>query len=147
MIEENIFTDGACHETGAPAAAGFAVFFGDEDARNFIGHVDGENNATRAELLGINKAMQIAATESKQDKKKYFHINTDSDRSMKILNDESPDIDAADISRSIHGYMDIITGNSCNVDICSVKGHSMDHGNEMANKMARQGLRHGSRRQ
>lgn len=73
-----IYTDGACRNNGTPnAKAGYGVFFGDDDARNTFGRLEGrEQTNNRAELTAIIKALECL------DKSVCVLIKTDSNYSI-----------------------------------------------------------------
>lgn len=78
----NVYIDGACIYNGyTNAKAGYAVFFGENDARNEYKQVSGKQSNNTAELTAFIRCVQILATEV--DAQQPVCIYTDSEYVIK----------------------------------------------------------------
>lgn len=153
-----IYTDGASKNNQASkhglSKAGYGVYYGPNDSRNYSGRVDGEQTNQRGELQGIKHALSNVAKEIKNgnDCQKY-EIHTDSQYSKDSITKWSSswekngwktstgaDVKNQDLIKScVDLYNEIKTHPSADIDFVKVKGHSGNHGNDMADKLAVEG--------
>jgi len=150
------YTDGNCHGNGKKGArAGYGIYFGDNHKYNTGEPLQGSVQTNqRAELTGIQKAIELTMEVAPG---KLLEINTDSEYSKKIFTEWIKGWKAKNWRKG-DGKMvknqDIIeptdrlitqmmksTGNMEPVKFVWVKGHSGIIGNDMADKLASEGIK------
>lgn len=146
----HIYTDGACLGNGtASAKAGYGVFFGDSDSRNTCGRLDEREHVPtnqRAELMAILQALKIVRKD-----RRVVVIHSDSKYSMQCFDSWLP-------KWRVNGFQTSKNTSVKNLDLIMkidaliqerglskfrfeyVPGHQGDHGNEAADRLARQGV-------
>ncbi|AWU76643.1 uncharacterized protein C5L36_0C05690 [Pichia kudriavzevii] len=148
-----IYTDGASKnnqkaKTGG-SKAGYGVYYGPDDPRNYSGRVTGEQTNNRGELQGILHALENSYEEVKNGKKNTYVIHTDSQYSKEAITNwgkawekngwktsSGTDVANKDLVKQCRELVKKIEENSGKVEIVKVKGHSGVHGNVMADKLA-----------
>lgn len=82
----NIFTDGSAFKNGKnDAIGGYAIFFNDNDPRNYSKKITGKVTNNIAELKAILKGIKILITTTNINKKKVY-IYSDSEYAIKSIN-------------------------------------------------------------
>ncbi|WP_396189517.1 RNase H family protein [Flavobacterium sp.] len=80
----HVYTDGSCQNNGSPhARAGYAVYFGENDARNEYNVVQGKQSNNTGELTAVIRALEIVATDIERDI--LVNIHTDSEYVIKCI--------------------------------------------------------------
>uniref|UniRef100_A0A1I7TC77 ribonuclease H n=1 Tax=Caenorhabditis tropicalis TaxID=1561998 RepID=A0A1I7TC77_9PELO len=134
--EANVYTDGSCANQGlSNARAGYGVFWGDNNPNNFSGRVDGHQDSNRAELRAAQHAMKTAINQGHDS----INIHTDSNYVRDAVAGAPGFASSAqngDLMQSINELSHQIRTN-----VVHVPGHSGEHGNDEANKLARQGAK------
>lgn len=148
-----VYTDGASKNNQAAkqgkATAGYGVYYGPNDSRNYSGRVSGEQTNNRGELQAISHALGNAAAEVKSGKTNHYNIITDSQYSMDSITKWSSGwekngwktstgapVQNRDLIQNCRKHIADIESHQGKVEFTKVKGHSGDHGNEMADKLA-----------
>lgn len=151
-----IYTDGASKNNQARAQgksrAGYGVYYGPDDSRNHSGRVTGEQTNSRGELEAIRHALKVSADDAKSGNKNTYAIHTDSQYSKDSLEKWSDnwekngwktsaggDVANQDLIKDCKKHIAEIKQHSGNVEFVKVKGHSGNHGNDMADKLANEG--------
>lgn len=151
-----VYTDGASKNNQARkqglSKAGLGVYYGPNDSRNFSGRVTGEQTNSRGELEAIQHALQNSAREAKHGNPQLTVIHTDSQYSMDSIQKWSKkwetngyktssgaDVANQDLIKSCRRLVNEIEANSGSVEFVKVKGHSGNHGNDMADRLAVEG--------
>jgi len=82
MQSSNVYIDGSCIHNGKPnAKAGYAVYFGEEDARNEYNRVIGKQSNNTGELTAFIRSLEILQNEIEQGI--TIHVYTDSEYVIK----------------------------------------------------------------
>ncbi|KAG7879505.1 hypothetical protein KL937_003266 [Ogataea polymorpha] len=155
-----VYTDGACSFNHDPsrAKAGYGVFFGDDDPRNtaapLVGPVQTNN---RAELSAIKQALETILEEFEFGNGEQYQILTDSEYCVKCIlvwsktwqkngwkNSKKQPVANRDLIEAILGLIDRINEEYSRhgfgrLTVDWVRGHANNHGNEMADALAREG--------
>lgn len=153
-----IYTDGASKNNQARkhglSRAGYGVYYGPSDRRNHSGRVTGEQTNQRGELQAIAHALEISAKESCMGicNSKTYVINTDSKYSIDAITNwgnnwekngwktsTGTDVVNRDLIQKSRSLIREIKQNNSKVEFVKVKGHSGNHGNDMADKLAVEG--------
>jgi ribonuclease HI len=151
-----IYTDGASKNNQARkqglSRAGYGVYYGPGDSRNHSGRVSGEQTNQRGELEGIHHALKNSLEESKSGEPSKFIIHTDSEYSKNSITkwgdnwdkngyktSTGSDVCNKDLISDSRRMIDEIRKNNSDVEFVKVKGHSGNHGNDMADKLAVEG--------
>lgn len=151
-----VYTDGASKNNQARkqglSKAGFGVYYGPNDSRNYSGRVTGEQTNSRGELEAIQHALQNSAREAKNGNSQLTVIHTDSQYSMDSIQtwakrweingyktSSGADVANQDLIRNCRKLVKEIESNSGSVQFVKVKGHSGNHGNDMADRLAVEG--------
>lgn len=152
----NIYTDGASkNNQGAKqgkSTAGFGVYYGPGDSRNYSGRVTGEQTNNRGELYGIHKALKNSVEESKSSSNTKYFIHTDSQYSKDAITkwgnswekngwktSTGSDVINQDVIKECRDMVRTLKSKNVDVEIVKVKGHSGNHGNDQADKLAVEG--------
>lgn len=152
----DVYTDGASKNNQARkqglSKAGYGVYYGPGDSRNYSGRVSGEQTNQRGELEGIRHALKNAANEAKSGNPSNVRIHTDSKYSMESVTNwgdkwekngyktsTGGDVVNQDMIKECRSLVKYIKANSGSVEFVKVKGHSGNHGNDMADKLAVEG--------
>lgn len=152
----DVYTDGASKNNQARnqglSKAGYGVYYGPGDSRNHSGRVSGEQTNQRGELEGIRHALKNAASEAKVGNPINVRIHTDSKYSMESVTNwgdkwekngyktsTGGDVVNQDMIKECRSLVKDIKSNSGSVEFVKVKGHSGNHGNDMADKLAVEG--------
>jgi len=134
-----VYTDGACSGNGYDAAAaGFGVWFGEDDPRNIAGRLSGKQTNQRAELMAIKVCLEHT------DSSLPLEIKTDSKYSIDAITIWMPQVDKHPAKRARYENYDLMweVYKMCkarDVLLTYVKGHAQIHGNEGADALARKG--------
>jgi ribonuclease HI len=81
----NIFTDGSAFKNGEKdAIGGYAIFFGDNDSRNFSKKLSGKITNNIAELKAILRGIKILIT-TKKIENEIINIYSDSEYAIKSI--------------------------------------------------------------
>lgn len=148
-----VYTDGASkNNQGAKqgkSAAGYGVYYGPNDPRNYSGRVSGEQTNNRGELQAINHALVNAAKDVKCGKAGHHKIITDSQYSIDSITKWSSNwekngwrtsngapVQNKDLIQACRKHIAEIQSYGGKVEFAKVKGHSGNHGNDMADKLA-----------
>ncbi|KAG7797779.1 hypothetical protein KL929_002622 [Ogataea haglerorum] len=139
-------------------AAGYGVYFGDGDPRNtaapLVGPVQTNN---RAELTAIKQALENILEEFEFGNGEQYQILTDSEYCVKCIlvwsktwqkngwkNSKKQPVANRDLIEAILGLIDRINDEYARhgfgrLTVDWVRGHANNHGNEMADALAREG--------
>lgn len=152
----HIYTDGASKNNQARkqglSRAGYGVYYGPNDSRNYSGRVKGEQTNSRGELEGIRHALQTTLQEVKSGKTEKAIINTDSQYSIDSIGkwadnwerngfrtSSGAPVANQDLIKSSRSLIRQIKENNGFVEFRKVKGHSGNYGNDMADRLAVEG--------
>ncbi|KAG7823415.1 hypothetical protein KL909_003438 [Ogataea angusta] len=139
-------------------AAGYGVFFGDGDPRNTAAPLAGPvQTNNRAELSAIKQALETILEEFEFGNGEQYQILTDSEYCVKCIfvwsktwqkngwkNSKKQPVANRDLIESILGLIDRINEEYARhgfgtLTVDWVRGHANNHGNEMADALAREG--------
>lgn len=132
----HVYTDGcSLNLDNTERITGFAVYFGENDARNTSSLIDGTNN--RAELSAIIRAMEILNDDIKNGKN--IIINTDSQYSILCLTNNKKNPNKPNYDIIMRGYE--LMGTYDNINFHHVRSHTNNTdkhsmGNAKADEMA-----------
>lgn len=140
-----VYTDGACSKNGFEGAtAGVGVFFGDNDSRNISEKLKGKQTNQRAELTAPLCALK------RIDPKNDVLIITDSMYTINCVTNWSKNwikngwktskgvnVENQDLIKEL---LDAIKKRKGAVAWKHVRGHTNNHGNDQADKLARAGI-------
>lgn len=151
-----VYTDGASkNNQGArygASSAGYGVFYGPNDSRNFSGRVSGEQTNNRGELQAINHALYNAVQDVRRGLVNHYRIITDSQYAIDCItkwvfkwqrngwmsNSGRPVLNR-DLIESCRNHLATIQSHNGSVEFCKIGGHSGIYGNEMADQLAVEG--------
>ncbi|ANB12857.1 Rnh1p [Sugiyamaella lignohabitans] len=152
---EVVYTDGSSRGNGQPgAAAGYGVFYGDNDSRNVSAKLSGgQQTNQRAELAAIGHALKNAVKEVDTGKPlSSLKIVSDSEYSKNCLSvyankwernnyktASGNPVRNDDLIREGRRHLAHLREKGVSVQIEHVKGHSGHYGNEQADRLANQG--------
>ncbi|KAJ2314638.1 hypothetical protein IWW54_000804 [Coemansia sp. RSA 2705] len=131
-----IYVDGSCIDNGKDtASAGVGVYFGVDDKRNYSGKVAGAQDANRAELEAVRKALQLLGSYEEGNERSVF-IRTDShyviDAVAKAKEADNQDANG-DLIKEI---VEMVASCGFEVVVEKVEDHGENLGNKMAHELA-----------
>jgi ribonuclease HI len=144
-----VYTDGSSRGNGrAGASAGYGVYYGPGDSRNYAGKLDGERQTNqRAELKAIDHALSNAQVSGRD-----VHIYTDSEYSKNAVttwgdkwdrngyrNAKGEPVVNRDLIESVRDRINDLQSRGAIVEIEHLRGHSGNAGNEAADRLANEG--------
>lgn len=146
--DEIIYVDGACKGNNQPdeslRRAGYGVWFGDDDPRNFYGRLPGIQANGGAELYAIYKVLKMYAGSEKS-----IEVRTDSTYARDTINNwmhgwakkgwvlsSRKPIKNLEIVKKLFALHSTMSNR---FTLTWVKAHSGIHGNEMADQLANRG--------
>lgn len=144
-----VYTDGSSRSNGqAEASAGYGVYYGSGDSRNYSGKLKGDRQTNqRAELKAVDYALSNA-----QNSGRDIHIMTDSQYTKNSLttwgdrwdangykNAKGQPVVNRDLIESARSKISDLQRRGINVTIDHVKGHAGHAGNEAADRLANAG--------
>jgi ribonuclease HI len=152
MVTE-VYTDGSSMGNGRKGArAGWGVYYGEGDQRNRAGRTSGAQTNQRSELRAVNEALRQSVSEARAGNTNDLRIFTDSQYAKKSMNEwadtwerngyknaSGQDVANKDLVQEGRKLLRELADNNVGVDIQYVPGHSGFHGNEMADRLAREG--------
>uniref|UniRef100_A0A7E4V9R7 ribonuclease H n=1 Tax=Panagrellus redivivus TaxID=6233 RepID=A0A7E4V9R7_PANRE len=142
--EPVVYTDGACTNNGySNARGGIGIYWGPDHPNNVSAPLnDSRATNNRAEYTAVNEAIKQA----RNDGYGSVTIRTDSELLVKSANEYSKnwqrndwktasgsDVKNQDLIKEFHGLKQ-----SINVRLEHVNGHRGEHGNEMADRLAKE---------
>ncbi|CAI2331361.1 unnamed protein product [Caenorhabditis sp. 36 PRJEB53466] len=143
MKHWSVWTDGSCPNNGRYGCmAGWAMYFGDNDDRNRSGGIYGTQTNNKAELVAVKMAIQLA----RENRVRCLTIHTDSQYVINCLdkyisvwkqNGWNNANNRPVSNQRLIQYIDVLRRDFKYIEFKHVYGHQGNHGNEMADKMAR----------
>uniref|UniRef100_A0A1I8IL64 Ribonuclease H1 n=1 Tax=Macrostomum lignano TaxID=282301 RepID=A0A1I8IL64_9PLAT len=141
-----VYTDGACHSNGRDnSRAGIGVYFGDGHPWNVAERHPGRQTNNAAEIAAAKRAVEIAEREGVE----ALEVRTDSQFLISCLTAWLPkwrrngwrlsDGGTVRVRQEIESLADLLDSTRVRVNFRHVRGHSGNHGNEMADRLANQG--------
>ena len=137
-----IWTDGACcrNQSETSRKAGYGAYFGDHDARNVCGALEGPRQTNnRAEMTAVIKAL-----EKVNEVEEHAHVYTDSKYTAEPytsgrINEMREHNFEGIVNFDLWRKLDKLV-RSLSVTWTVIKGHSGIEGNEKADGLAKQGV-------
>ncbi|TID28556.1 hypothetical protein CANINC_002429 [Pichia inconspicua] len=139
----DVYTDGSCINQGKRnAKAAFAVFFGDDDPRNYSEKLNSncKQDSMLAELEALRHALYVISKQidnrKKQNKKQAFTIYSDCTNAIQwILGSNTPARKLEPTVTLCRSYYSQIVCKT-SLSILHVRAHSGVYGNNRADRMA-----------
>lgn len=155
-LRYTIYTDGACKNNQArrngASRAGYGVYWGANDPRNYSGRVRGEQTNQRAELFAIYHAISEALTIAKQGSGAKYYIYSDSQYAINCLstwiltwkqngyrNSQGDPVVNQDLIKACSRLATEIREYGGDVFLMKVCAHSGNENNDIADRLAQEG--------